>query len=111
MIHLIRTRATPEQVKEMLEELQDSIKLAVDIRRGILAGGGALHTDCESKLLDDGSRQEDIRGAGWEPDIQQITYDSVINIRPRQSNFSMTITEPAMRGRVQEIIKQLLEGV
>jgi hypothetical protein len=111
MIHLIRSRATKQQVDEMLEELEDSIKVVVDIRRGILAGGGELHSDCEEKLLDDGSRREDIWGAGWEPDLQQITYDSMINIRPGQNNFSRMITDPAIRDRVQEIIRQLLEGV
>ena len=111
MIHIIRSRASKQQVKEMLEELEDSIKLVVDIRRDILAGGGALHTDCERKLFDDGSRQEDIWGAGWEPEIRQITDDSMINIRPGQNNFSRIITDPAIRDRVQEIIRQLLEGV
>jgi hypothetical protein len=38
-IHLLRERATPQQVAEMLEELQTYIKLAVDVTRGIAAGG------------------------------------------------------------------------
>ena len=33
MIHIIRTRATPNQVQEMLEVLTTYIKLAVDIQR------------------------------------------------------------------------------
>ena len=41
MIHLIRTRATEEQMKEMLEALGVYVKLAVDIERRILTGGGA----------------------------------------------------------------------
>ena len=44
-IHLLRDRATPEQVAEMLEELHSYIKLAVDIERGLLAGGGEMHYD------------------------------------------------------------------
>ena len=43
MIHLIREEATAEQMSEMLEQLENYVKLAVDVRRGILAGGGALH--------------------------------------------------------------------
>lgn len=39
------------------------IKLAVDVTREILAGGGELHFDCEQLLLDDGSQQENIWGA------------------------------------------------
>ncbi|MFP5272403.1 DUF5674 family protein [Coleofasciculus sp.] len=33
------------------------MKLAVDIQRGILAGGGEFHADCETVLLEDGSEQ------------------------------------------------------
>jgi hypothetical protein len=43
------------------------IKLAVDVEREILAGGGGLQSDAEWALLEDGSRQEDIWGADWLP--------------------------------------------
>ena len=39
----------------MLEELDPIIKLAVDIRCNILAGGGQMHADCEAALIEDGS--------------------------------------------------------
>jgi hypothetical protein len=42
MIHLLRSRATKQQLDGMLESLTLYVKLAVDIRRGVLAGGGAL---------------------------------------------------------------------
>lgn len=54
MIHIIRDRATSEQMREMLEILESYVKLAVDIDRGILTGGGGMHADCEAVLLDDG---------------------------------------------------------
>ena len=62
-IHLLHSRATKKQLDEMLETLGYYIKLAVDIQRDILAGGGSLHADCEALLLEDGSQQEDIWGA------------------------------------------------
>lgn len=40
--------------------LQTYVKLAVDIERGILAGGGAMHADCEAVLLEDGSQVEQV---------------------------------------------------
>ena len=41
---------------EMLQSLGSYVKLAVDVRREVLAGGGELHADCEQVLLEDGSR-------------------------------------------------------
>jgi hypothetical protein len=95
----------------MLQDLGTYIKLAVDIRRGILAGGGALHADCESALLQDGSQQEDVWGADWNPTAQQVTYESLINIRPRQNNRSLEIQDPTTRAQVAQITERLLGGV
>lgn len=47
MIYLLKERASPEQVKEMLQTLSTYIKLAVDIERNILVGGGVLHADAK----------------------------------------------------------------
>ena len=68
---------------QMLEALEVYVKVAVDINRGVLAGGGALHADCEAVLLDDGSAQDDIWGADWIPVSQQVRFEALINIRPR----------------------------
>jgi len=111
VIHLLYSRATKQQLDEMLETLGVYIKLAVDIRRGILAGGGALHADCEAVLLGEGSRQEDIWGADWIPSTQQVRYEALINIRPRQNNPAMEILDPAIRERVGEIVQRLLGEV
>ena len=66
-IHTIRQRATEKETREMLEELETYVNLAVDVERSILAGGGEYHADCEEALLEDGSRQEDVWGADWYP--------------------------------------------
>ena len=105
MIHIIRVRATPEEVTEMLDAVESYIKLAVDVRRGILAGGGVMHADCESALLEDGSQQEDVWGADWTPADQQVTFESLINIRPRQGNRSLDIQDPTTRERVRQIVQ------
>ena len=108
MIYIIRDKATPEQINDMLEMLQTYIKLAVDIDRRILAGGGAMHADCESVLLDDGSQQEFIWGADWDPSAQQVTFESLINIRPRQNNPSMEILDFTIQEKVAEVTIRLL---
>lgn len=108
LIHLIRSRATKQQVEEMCQTLGAYIKLAVDVQRAVLAGGGELHADCEQLLLEDGSQQEDIWGADWYPTIQQATFEALINIRPGQNNRSMQILDPSIRERVAQIARSLL---
>lgn len=111
MIQIIRSRATKKQIDDMLEVHNFYIKMAVDIEQGILAGGGELHADCEAVLLDDGSSQESIWGASWNPLTQEIFYESLINIRPRQNNRSMEILNPEIREQVARITQELLGGI
>jgi len=109
-IHIVRNHPTPDQVREMQEELVTYIKLAVDVRRNVLAGGGEYHADCEEVLLEDGSRQEDIWGADWYPGSKTAEFVALINIRPRQNNRGMEIEDPELRTKVETIIRRLLEG-
>jgi len=109
MIHIVRYKATAQQIEEMLNALGTYIKLAVDIKREILAGGGILHADCEAGLFEDGSRQEDIWGADWYPVSQKVRFEALINIRPRQNNPSMEIQNPDIRSKVESVVKNLLE--
>jgi hypothetical protein len=111
MIHIIREKASPAQIKDMLEMLQSYIKLAVDVDREILADGGAMHADCEAVLLDDGSQQEFIWGADWDPAAQKITFESLINIRPRQNNPSMDLLDPVIQEKVAKIVQKRLGDV
>ena len=108
-IHIIRQRATGKEIREMLEELQTYVKLAVDVERGTLAGGGEYHADCEEALLEDGSRQEDIWGADWYPDSKTVGFIALINIRPRQGNRGMEIEDPNLRVTIEAIVRRLLE--
>ena len=108
-IHIFRQRATEKEINEMLEELKTYIKLAVDVERNILAGGGEYHADCEEVLLEDGSRQEDIWGADWYPEHRKVEFGALINIRPRQGNRSMDIEDPKLRDRIETITRALLQ--
>jgi hypothetical protein len=110
MILIIRQPATDEQISQMAEIFDGVlIKLAVDVKREILAGGGALHADCEQALLDDGSQQEDVWGADWYPDLNKVGFESLINIRPRQQNFGFEVQDPILRKQIEIIVRHLLE--
>jgi Protein of unknown function (DUF5674) len=102
--------ATPKQIAEMLQANRFYIKTVVDIQLQILAGGGEMHSDCEIVLLDRGSQQADIWGASWNPISQEIFYESMVNLRPRQ-NRSMEILDPSIHERVGIVIHQLLGGL
>lgn len=111
MIFIIREKPTTEQIAEMLKEYETMIKIVVDVRRRVLAGGGEMHSDCESVLLEDGSEQDDLWGANWYPASQEIIYDSLINIRPRLGNRSTLIQSEEIRQQLKSVTLEILGGV
>ena len=111
MIHLIRERLAPEQIQEMLEQYAVMIKIVVDIRRELLAGGGEMHADCEDVLLEAGSESDDLWGANWYPQEQRIEFESLINIRPRLGNRSMIIQSDSIRQPVERITRKFLGDI
>ena len=110
MILLLKDKADTLQIQAMLEEYSRMIKLAVDIRRHILAGGGEMHADCELLLLENGSEQDDIWGANWYPAEQRIEFEALINIRPRLGNPSILIERGELGGR-SDLPREILGSV
>ena len=111
MIYILRSPATTEQIAEMLKEYESMIKIVVDIRRRILAGGGEMHSDCEFALLDDGSEQDDLWGANWYPAEQEIIFESLINIRPKLGNRNILIQDEGLRRQVESVTREILQSV
>jgi Protein of unknown function (DUF5674) len=107
IIHVLSEPATREQIMEMLQANRFYIKTVVDIRQRILAGGGAMHSDCETVLLERDCQQQDLWGTSWNPISREIVYESMVNLRPRQ-NRSMQILSAPIREQVQQIIYDLL---
>ena len=111
MIHILQNKANNEQLAEMLKEYESMIKIVVDIRHRVLAGGGEMHSDCESALLEDGSEQDDLWGANWYPAEQRIAFESLINIRPRLGNRNILIQDEHIRKRVESITREFLGDI
>ena len=111
MIRLLKEKAVPSQIQDMLQEYENMIKVVVDIRRRFLSGGGEMHADCESALLEDGSEQDDLWGANWYPTEQRIEFESLINIRPRLGNRNILIQDENLRKQVESVTREILEGV
>ena len=108
-IYLIRDKDLDRaQIDAMVDNNPIYIKLAVDIEREMVAGGGELHADCEAVLLKNGSLQKDIWGADWYPTTKGVGYDSIVNIRPSQNNRSTVIQDPFIREKIERILRHLL---
>lgn len=110
MVHILQSQPSAEQMKEMLAQYDTMIKIVVDIRRRILAGGGEMHSDCEEVLLDNGSAQDDLWGANWHPNEQRIEFESLINIRPRLGNRGILIQNEELRQKVEVITREVFGG-
>jgi len=111
MIHALREKASPSQINDMLQEYETMIKIVVDIRQHILSGGGEMHADCESVLLESGSEQDDLWGANWYPSEERIEFESLINIRPRLGNRSIILQDENLRKQVEEVTRAILGGL
>jgi hypothetical protein len=59
--------------------------------------------------LEQGSQQQDIWGADWIPDSREVRFESLINIRPKRGNPSMTLQDAKVRERVEAIVRARLE--
>jgi hypothetical protein len=89
----------------------DMLKAVVDLRRGVMALGGELHSDEEAALLEDGSAQADLWGINLYPDLPAtdwVEFDSMINVRPSQGNRSRGVDDPETRARIVDVVSKLV---
>jgi len=108
-IHILHQKASKQEMREMLEAHDGYIKVAVDVGRGILAGGGAMHADCKMVLLKIGSRKEDVWGASWAPDTGGILFESLIN-RREDNRRKTQIEDSRICAQVQAVVEKFLKG-
>ena len=107
MLIIIRSKIDSDGLKKVAEDLKGYIKVVVDVRRRILSAGGEKHVDGEQLLLKDGSKQEDLWGAGLDLETNEMDFDSMINLRPKQ-NTSREILDANVRQQVETITRSLL---
>ena len=87
------------------------VKFVVDIKTGQLAVGGELHSDAELLLLENGAEQSNLWGGNFFPykfSEQRIEFTSLINIRPKDNNYSMEIENDIIRKKVTTLVETLL---
>ena len=91
----------------------DMIKAVVDVEAGMMAIGGELHSDAETVLLDNGSRQSNLWGINLypeKPSEEWIEFDSMINVRPSQGNRSRHVESAEIRDALTKIVQRLVEA-
>lgn len=108
MLLIIREKTNEEILKKIADDLDGYVKVVVDLKRKILAGGGKLHVDGEKLLLQDGSKQSDLWGAGIDLETGEVDFDSMINLRPGQGNSSREVLDKDVRNQIGIIIRGLL---
>ena len=108
MLIIIRSEINSESLKQISEDLKGYVKVVVDVKRGILSAGGLKHVDGEQLLLKDGSKQENLWGAGLDLETNEMDFDSMINLRPAQ-NSSREILDQKIRQQVELITRFLLQ--
>lgn len=113
-IQIIRQPITRQALHEIAgQQFGDMVKAVVDVEQRIMAVGGELHSDEESVLLDQGSRQNRLWGINLyldQPHPNWIEFDSMINVRPSQGNRSRSVERPDLREAIIAIVHQLVEG-
>jgi hypothetical protein len=93
------------------EQFGDFVKAVVDVRRGLMAVGGELHSDAEALLLDQGSEQGDLWGINIYPDRpghERVEFDSMINVRPAQGNRSRGVEDAGLQRRIEAAVARLV---
>ena len=88
------------------------VKAVVDVDREIIAVDAELHSDLEALLLENGSKQKNLWGINFYPEIKGddfVEFDSMINMRPSQGNRSRGIESEEMRKKIIAIVDKRIK--
>ncbi|MFA4975765.1 MAG: DUF5674 family protein [Candidatus Paceibacterota bacterium] len=111
-IKIIDKKISESELREIARDFYgEMIKGVVDIEREILSLGGEYHMDANNKLIENGSKQQNVWGFNWYFDKKgnkKIEYVSLINIRPKQGNRTMEVQNVSLRDRMKTIILKYL---
>jgi hypothetical protein len=103
-----------KDLKQMAKKIFGGlVKAVVDVDKEIMVIDGEMHADQEKYLIDLGSKQENLWGINLYPDFfgqeNFIEFDSMINIRPSQKNFSRGVDDEKIREKIIKIVNKLVE--
>jgi hypothetical protein len=102
----------PRELRRLVDlYFDDRVKLVVDVVRGIVAVGGARHSEGRRLLLEDGSRAQDLWGASYWPGRGReacVSCSAPINPRPEEGNPGVEIEDSEVCRRVVDLVVTLV---
>ena len=72
----------------------------------------SMHADEEQYLIDNGSKQDDLWGINLYPELDAeefIEFDSMINLKPDQKNFSRSVENAGIQKKIITIVNKLID--
>lgn len=109
MILVFNRKANSGQIEQISKDLDGYVKFVVDLEKNIVAAGGKKHVDAEQMLLQQGSKQTNLWGGGFDLETAEIDFDSMINIRPSQNNPSREVLDKNIRSQIVKIVRNLVK--
>jgi len=110
---ILDAQITGDELKRIaLDSFGDLVKAVVDVRRRLVAVDAELHSDLEALLIENGSKQHDLWGINFYPDLEGddfIEFDSMINMRPSQGNLSRGVDDEVVRKEIIKIVTQWIK--
>lgn len=107
---IIEDSITNKELKIIAQNIfGDMVKAVVDVQRELVAVDAELHSDLEAFLLEKGSKQNDLWGINFYPEIENedfLEFDSMINIRPSQNNRSRGVEDEQIRKKITGIVQK-----
>jgi hypothetical protein len=108
----VKSKISKEELKESASKMFGNlIKAVVDVEKEILVVDAELHSDQEAYLLEQGSKQENLWGINIYPELtgdEMIEFDSMINLRPSQGNFSRGVEDEDIQRKIVDIVNSKL---
>jgi len=106
---IIENKISIPELREMASKMfGDLVKAVVDIEKEILIVDAELHSDQEAFLLSKKSDQKDLWGINIYTELEngnRIEFDSMINLRPSQNNYSRGVENIEIQKKILDIVK------
>jgi len=112
-MEIIKDSLTRNELKKIAQNLfGDMVKAVVDVEKEVIAIDAELHADLEALLLQQGSKQVNLWGINFYPELsdsQFIEFDSMINIRPSVGNKSRNVENVQLCKRIIDIVAKRIK--